>query len=217
LAALPAVTLRDQVLELCGSLALTVVFAGLATTLWAALGQMRTLSELSTVFFLTVAASWAILVPAKFWTERRGDGWTRRVVMMLLGVVLGLLALWLDGWSPGSPGGREAAPHLARPGGALVALFPRDVVTEASYFSYYALAFFALRWWRMTARRRSQRFSFAPILAAGFWGLVLLLLIQPQHWPGVVVLVLASAIVQLVSPWEQPPPPAARRMRLRYA
>jgi len=46
---------------------------------------------------------------------------------------------------------------------------------------------------------------------------VLLLLVKPQHWPGALVLVLASAIVQLVSPWEQPPPPAAKRMRLRYA
>ena len=30
-------------------------------------------------------------------------------------------------------------------------------------------------------------------------------------------LVLASAIVQLASPWQQPPPPVARRLRLRYA
>jgi hypothetical protein len=215
LTALPAITLREQVQELCGSMALTVVFAALATILWAALGQKRIeLAELSTIFFLTVAASWAILVPAKFWTERRGDPWTRRVVMMILGGLVGLGGLWLEGWSPGLP--PEANNELVA-GSALSSLFPADVATEASYFSYYAMAFFALRWWRMTARRRGQRFSFAPILAAGFWALALMLLIRPHHWPGAVVLVLASTIVQLVSPWEQPPPPPAKRMRLRYA
>jgi hypothetical protein len=214
LTALPAVALRDKVQELCGSLALTVVFAALATTLWAALGQMRTLSELSTIFFLTVASSWAILIPAKFWTERRGDPWTRRVVMMVLGGLIGLGGLWLDGWTPGlAP---DANNDLVA-AGTLGSLFPADVATEASYFSYYALAFFALRWWRMTSRRRNQRFSFAPILAAGFWGLALMLPIHAHHWPGALVLVLASTIVQLVSPWEQPPPPPAKRMRLRYA
>ena len=53
------------------------------------------------------------------------------------------------------------------------------MLNEASYISYFALAFFALRWWRMADRRRPQRFSFAPVLAAGFWGLVLLLLVRP--------------------------------------
>jgi hypothetical protein len=214
LTALPAVSLREKLTELFGSMALTVLFAALATILWAALGQKSDVAALGNVFFLTVGATWAILIPAKFWTDRRGDGWTRRIIMMLLGGGLGLMALWLDGWTPALTSDPAAVTTAS---GALVPLFPSDVVTEASYFSYYALAFFALRWWRMTARRRSHRFSFAPILAAGFWGLVLLLLVRPQHWPGALVLVLASAIVQLVSPWEQPPPPAAKRMRLRYA
>ena len=95
------------------------------------------------------------------------------------------------------------------------------MAVEATYFSYYALAFFVLRWWRMTSRRRSQRFSFAPILGAGFWGAVLLLLIRPPHqpWPGMaaLVLVMAATIVQLVSPWDQPPPSPARRVHLQYA
>jgi hypothetical protein len=212
LTALPAVSRRELMLELCGSMVLTVLFAGLATALWVALGQTRSPDQWSTLFFLTVAASWAILIPAKFWTERRGDSWTRRVIMMVIGGLVGMLALWLEGWSPG-----RMSVSADNPAGALVPLFPRDVVQEASFFSYYALAFFALRWWRMTTRRRPQRFSFAPVLAAGFWGVVLLLLVRPQHWPGAVVLVLASAIVQLVSPWEQPPPPAAKRLRLRYA
>jgi hypothetical protein len=138
--------------------------------------------------------------------------------MLGLGGLVGLLACWLDGWAPGRAWRFDEISTEAS-----VRLFPRNVAFEASYFSYYALAFFALRWWRMTSRRRPQRFSFAPILAAGFWGVVLLLLIRPQPQPSpvvvvpAVVLVMAATIVQLVSPWEQPPAPTARRVRLRYA
>jgi len=86
----------------------------------------------------------------------------------------------------------------------------------ASYVIYFAVTFFALRWWRMADPRRSSRFSFLPLLAAGFWGL-LPLLIWPQPWRGAVALVMTAAIVQLVSPWEQPVPPSCRRLRLRYS
>jgi hypothetical protein len=205
-------------MELAWSMCVTVAFAVLATALWVALRQdvYQEWTSFSSLFFMTVAASWAILIPAKLWTERRGDSWTRRIVMLGLGGLVGLLACWLDGWAPsGSWRFDQASTEAA------VRLFPRNVATEASYFSYYALAFFALRWWRMTSRRRPQRFSFAPILAAGFWGVVLLLLIRPPHQPSWVMaaveLVMAAAIVQLVSPWEQPPAPTARRVRLRYA
>jgi len=122
---------------------------------------------------------------------------------MVLGALLGVASWWLDGWSFAAG---TADPAATVPLGRI----------EAAYFAYYALAFFTLRWWRMTGRRRPHRFSFAPLLGSLFWGLVLLLLVRP-HGPGVVVLVLASAIVQLVSPWDQPPPPPAKRMRLRYA
>jgi hypothetical protein len=172
-------------------------------------------TRLTTLFFLTIAASWAILIPAKFWTERRGDSWARRFIMLGLGGVVGLLACWLDGWSLGRAYRYEDGAEF------VVRLFPRDVAVEATYFSYYALAFFVLRWWRMTNRRRPQRFSFAPILGAGFWGAVLLLMIRPPHqpWPGMaaLVLVMSATIVQLVSPWDQPPPSPARRVRLKYA
>jgi hypothetical protein len=213
--ALPAVTLRGQVSELCGSLALTVLFAFVGAALGAVVSRGATNpAQIGSIFFLTVAATWAVLVPAKFWTERRGDPWARRVILMVLGILIGLGALWLDGWSSGL----EAPPELAPPDSATPA---NGLPQAACYLTYFALAFFALRWWRMADRRRPQRFSFAPILGAGFWGLVLLMLVllaQAQDlWRGPLVLVLTSAIVQLVSPWEPPPPPAAKRMRLRYA
>jgi hypothetical protein len=213
---LPALSVRGQVCELCGSLALSAVFAGMATMLWSAIGSMKDVTDIGAGFFLTVATCWAVLIPAKFWSGQRGDPWARRVVMMILGMLVGLEALWLDG---------RAVPFLSPP--VLPALSESPVTASVvpgrvsfaevgSYVSYFALAFFALRWWKMADRRRPQRFSFAPILAAGFWSLVLLAIWQ-QPWRGAMVLTTAAAIIQLVSPWEQAPPPAAKRMRLRYA
>src|SRR5438128_1927226 len=103
LTVLPVVTGRARIAELSGSLALTTLFAGLATALWAALGNMRDVNEIGPLFFLTVAVCWAILLPAKIWTERKGDSWARRLVLMSMGLVIGLGALWMEGWVPRSP------------------------------------------------------------------------------------------------------------------
>jgi hypothetical protein len=209
---LPAVTFRGAVGELSGAMALSAVFALLGTTLWAALCRMQNWADIGTVFFLTVATCWAVLVPGKMWAYHKGDSWMRRLVMMFLGVMVGLGALWINGWVPKAPvdlgdGGE---------GGFFAALLPAGtgLAEGAAYISYFALTFFALRWWRMADPRRSTRFSFLPILAAGFWGL-LPLLVWPQPWRGAFALIMTAAIVQLVSPWEQPAPPASRRLRLR--
>jgi eukaryotic-like serine/threonine-protein kinase len=209
-AALPAYSFRTQLLELLTSMTVAVVFAGLGALLWAAAGADHAVS----LFFLSVVASWVVMLPAKVWTERRGDAWGRRIVMLLLGSLVGVVSLWMEGWKPGAPfDSSEGIGGMVR-----LALFSGSGFNEAAYLCYYALGFFALRWWRMADRRRTRRFSLFPILASGFWSGVLLLLIGTQYWHGAVVLMMASAIVQLSSPWEQPLAVAcAKRLRLRYA
>ncbi len=214
--ALPATTLRGQLLELTGSMSATVLFAALATTLAAAVAGTRDFAALGTLFFLTVASCWAILVPGKFFTEKRGDAWMRRIVMMVLGGLIGGLSLFLHGWSLNAAMTDPTDYQLSSLSYGM-SLFNTTDLNEAGYLSYFALAFFALRWWRMTDRRRSSRFSVGPILASGFWALLLLLPVGFEHWMGAVALVLSSAIVQVVSPWDPPSPPAAKKMRLRYA
>jgi hypothetical protein len=56
-------------------------------------------------------------------------------------------------------------------------------------------------------------------LATGFWALALGLIFWPKGEPmfGAAALVMASAVVQWVSPWEPPPPAPPKRLRLRYA
>ncbi len=210
------IPLRTQVAELCGSMALSTLFAALVVTLWAAVGHTSDLTELAAHFFLMVAVCWAVLVPAKLWTAsgEKGDSWSRRTMLMIVGGALGLGALWLDGWAPPRLVGPEGEGQVAMPAGVLAA--NGGLAEAAGSLSYFALAFFALRWWKLADRRRSHRFSLAPILAAGFWGGALVALVWP-NWQAVIVLMAAAAIIQLVSPWEQPAPVVARRCRLRYA
>src|SRR5262249_54361223 len=85
--------------ELFGSMVLAGLFRGLATALGAAIVPGQSAEDLGAVFFLTVAASWAVLVPAKFWTRPLEESLSRRTVQMLLGVAVGAVALWVEGWT----------------------------------------------------------------------------------------------------------------------
>jgi hypothetical protein len=214
----PVTSLRGQIGELCGSLTLSTLLAALfCGALWTQLSQVRDWSEVGAAFFLTVASCWAVLIPAKFWSGRSGDSGFRRTVMMGFGLLIGALALWLEGWSfdrvPTSLSGvAEESPGFS--------LYKRDgILLAAGYLSFFGLGFFALRWWKMADRLRAHRFSLVPILAAGFWAVVLTLVVWPHRESpqGAIALILASVIVQWVSPWEPPPLPAVKRMRLRHA
>jgi hypothetical protein len=228
-------TARGRLGELCGAMALAALLAGVLSILWTALGKRNSVLEIGTCFFLTVASSWAVLAAAKLWPGREEDSWGRRICMMVLGLLVGMQALWLDGRQPSSlfnsypaDTGQVISARPAEPGDEVprrrgrhpvFSLFAanHEMPVAASYLSYFGLAFFALRWWKMADRRRPQRFGLFPVLSAGFWAFLLLFL---WPWPvppyGVVALVMTSAIVQLVSPWDQPPPPRAKRLRLRY-
>jgi hypothetical protein len=225
--ALPAQTTRERLVELCGSLVLSVLLAGLFCVLWAAVLRTNDLQTIGTYFFLTVAGCWAVLVPSKLWLRRVQDSLGRRLVLMSLGLLVGLEALWLDGHELSVLLSAQPQAVATPPPGAAGPMgghwpFHRwaqpDVPVAACYLSYFGLAFFVLRWWKLTERRRPKRFSLFAVLAAAFWGLVLFVL-----WPGsqatvgVVTLVMAAVIVQLVSPWEPAPPPPPRKLRLPYA
>jgi hypothetical protein len=238
----PVLTWRAQAVELCGSMLAAVLLAGLFAIVGAALLRTNDVVRVGSYFFMAVACCWAVLVPSKFWSSRVEDSWKRRLVLMVLGVLIGLGTLWMDGHNLealfGQPNPAAAAepvvgaveeeaqpgrrPPIRRVAEYLQMNSPSEIPVAACYLSYFGLAFFALRWWKMADRRRAQRFSIFAVLAAAFWAYLLLVLWpfsqQTQNEPhGVVALVMAAVIIQLVSPWEQPPPPLPRRLRLRYA
>jgi serine/threonine protein kinase len=221
---LPADTLGHKVGELSSSMALTALVASLSLIVWTAIRQVEPnqnstdWTELGSLYFQTVLICWAALVPGKFWSSRCRNSWPRRFTLACLGVLVGAITLYLDGWVVRAP---LSATLFAADGPARRGALPTgaDLSEAAGVLSYFGLSFFILRWWRLTDPRRSARFRFLPLLATTFVGCMLVELLRgEQQWLGPVALVLASAIVQLVSPWEPPPVTAvARRVRLRFA
>jgi len=134
--------------------------------------------------------------------------------------LIGVGTMWINGWSP-SLADPSAGP-IGSPSEFTHRLLTdsRGVAASARYVAYFGLALGALRWWRIADRKRRHWFSLFPLMAAGFWAMVLSFVWPWNEQPsffGAAALVMTSAIVQWVSPWDQPPPPAPKRLRLKYA
>ena len=211
---LPATPFRVKLGELAGSMTLSALFAAIACTLLAALRLTTDWAAIATLFFLTVAVCWVVLIPSKFWSGKPKDEWSRRLILMAGGALIGLGALWLDGWTPNIPGLSDAAAESV-----LSPVAPENVIpTGAGYVGYFGLILGLLRWWKVSDRRRESWFSFFPVLATGIMSLVLMPLWPWSERPyGIAALVMSSMIVQWVSPWQAPPPPTPRKLKLRRA
>ena len=201
----PVTSFRGQAGELCGrshcQCCLAALFCG---TLWAGLKPTGDWTDVGAGFFLTVAACWAVLIPSKFWSGRAGDSGIRRTVMMAFGLLIGALALWLEGWSIDGWSGSIAGLDDDAGGWRIGLPHKREgIMLAAGYLSYFGLAFFALRWWKMADRLRAHRFSLVPILAAGFWAVVLLLVWPHPESPRAIAWRCFSDR-PMVSPWELP-------------
>src|SRR5262249_17902225 len=135
--------------------------------------------------------------------------WGRRAIQLFVGLGVGALAFWLDGWS--LPRGTDSASlrDLVLPTGHRIS--PETLTTGLQYLFYFGLATAACRWWPATDRKRRERVRSVPIIAAAFWAAVFLFL-----WPfdaspvivGIAPLVIAAIGVQVASPWAGPPPAA---------
>jgi eukaryotic-like serine/threonine-protein kinase len=244
---------RAWVAELVGSLTMSAVLALLFCIVWAALLRTNNLVKIAPCFFLTLACSWAVLLPAKLWTKRVDDSWKRRATLMSMGVMVGVLALWLEGYHLSGLFGGEV--HASMPvltptlvvdragadngaGGAHIEghrqwysegllIRGQEVPIAASYVAYFGLAFFLIRWWKMADRRRRHRFSFWSVCMAALGCWIIMLFV----WPGdervrtslidptmaITAMVMASVVIQLVSPWEAPEPTKAKKLRLANA
>jgi hypothetical protein len=201
---------RQSFTELFWSLALVLPLAFIGTLVWAIMTVEGEPAALSRFLFLSVFACWAVLLPARWWTQRSGSVEWRRLVMLLLGGMVGLIGLLPDVWmgQPAAEGGLKLS---------VVGLLPLgNAGTQVGYLVYFAAALAVMRWWLLADRHRPSRFSLAPVLAAAFWGLVLLLLARTQPWLEIGVLVLTALVVQLVSPWE-PRPRSAQQLRPKAA
>ncbi|MBA2114607.1 serine/threonine-protein kinase [Bremerella alba] len=194
---------REKVRELLGSLiasgisAVLIAFVLLAISVGEAAFTKTAILTIGPayVFFtgLTILASWAVLIAAKMWEDRSGDQARRRIVMMMIGVGLGIVA-WFGSMLvfTGSPG----ATDMQMPWFAM-----GEQSSVGALMIFFGLVFLVPRWWKLADPLRSNWLSiwntgvfviWAGILTA-FWPFL-------QPWAIMLVGSVAAA-VQLSAPW----------------
>lgn len=231
----PTLIFQQRWSELSGILLWSVVVSAMLAVGWALFMGAGDYSNLAPIFFLSVAASWSVLIPSKIWPPtNEEDSWTRRLILMTLGFAVGILALWLEGYELPMPWTQQDRLEVLRPWPAAQAdakahgvgfisrLYGNEQTSMpilACYLSYFGLIFLVLRWWKMTETDRRKRFSIKSLVAVGFWAYLLLFLLPSFHQREVafVSLVMASVVCQVTCPWKAKVPVRKKKLRLATA
>jgi hypothetical protein len=192
---------REQLADLTGSMLLSAgVTAALSLIAVIFHGTLPKPEEFAWLMSVGTVGSWLVLVPAKLWESSHVDGATRRFVLMMMGLLLGLFAwgmdraLWLDlnyDWLI-SPTVTAAGTNAYEPDGQ-----PRLL----AYLAYFGFMFLLLRWSTQADPWRSSRTSLWQTIVCIGWATVLNVFWPfPQPW-GMMTAGTISLAVQLSSSW----------------
>jgi len=198
---------RQQLTELVGSLLfgslVAAVAAGVMLVVGAYHGSVPTIEQSAWLVLAAIVGTWAVLVTAKFWELREGDGALRRFTMMIVGAALGLVG-WLiaDGLLVSLPRADALQVHNYRLSGVFYG--PDGAAMPMAFVASFATLFLLVRWWRQIDPLRHTRLSLwslactilAATLVAALWQF-------PQWWLPMTAGSVSIA-VQMASPWIEP-------------
>jgi hypothetical protein len=176
-------------------------------------------AQLMYLFAITLLGCRGVLVPSKMWEGREVDTGLKRLTMLVMGLALGAIGLALGMWS------RTTQAPVWNLGGfdpRLVSVSSRgltgNLAAPAAFIAFFGLALALNRWWKLTARDRTSRFRFLPVILTGVVaGLIGLVVPTPPSPWGALAVVLIAIIVQIVSPWDRAAAAYAREARRRLA
>ena len=210
---------RDRLTNISQGMLFVPVIVAIALVPFMVISQNTEWAMLQKLFLLAVLLGWSMLIVGSQTQYRAADSWGYRMCLALLGVGVGAVAFWLDGWPlPNLVTDPGSVPVDERYVLGQVQVPKESAQVAMQYLIYFATVLGIGRWWRAVARDRKERFSMLPLLAAAFWGIVFCFIwpwSSGSVWLGVVPLILAVIAVQVVSPWSAPPPPAPRKLRYR--
>ena len=207
--ALVVKTPRERLADLAGSMMLSAAIGALMSLVVVLLqGGGIAKEQYAWLTITSVAATWAVLVPAKFWEGTNGDAVMRRLTMMVLGMAVGGAAYLAATTLIATPD----IPHAGLPNS------PRFHINGVGHFSsqfydangtpqiyaylvYFGALFVVFRWWKQADPLRRTRLSvwgtgvcvFMAWLVDAVWAF-------PQPW-GLLVAAITSISVQLSSPY----------------
>ena len=214
-AAMVVKPIRQRLTELVGSMLAGSVIAILVCVLGFVLASLRSNAVVGTedlarygwVILASVAGTWAVLIPAKFWEGYKGDVKLRRFTMMLAGLVVGLFVAAVSaGLLVDLPNNELVDMELNDLTGLdPVRLTPTNVVFDLRYYLVgFGALFLLLRWWRSADPMRATRLSLLAVFVSGLVALMVSNALGfPQPWL-VMVACAMSVSVQLASPWIHP-------------
>ena len=197
-------TPREKAIELLGSLLMASVLVALFSLGLVAMMEVDERPEhFAFLVGMALAASWGVMVPAKFWEGRVGDAGLRRLAMVLVGVAVGVVGVAMnEGFVlrlPHSWG--DIGPAFNPP--RWLNLHQNGSPTDVAYLSYFGLVLLVPRWWRLADPLRRRRLSIWAALGVGLWALAVHQFCPfPQPW-GAAVPTVAALAVQLASPWDE--------------
>src|SRR5262245_5498590 len=196
---------RDRLTELAGGMALVPLVTAACTAPWAVFQSPVKWTLLVRVFLLATVLAWVVMIIGRLPQRREKNPWGRRAIQLVVGLSLGALAFWLDGWALPTGTANATSRDIILFTGHRVS--PDTLSTGLRYLFYFGLTVALCRWWVATDRKRKERVRFIPVLAAAFWGGVFLFLWPVESAPmliGVSVLVIATVAAQVASPWAGP-------------
>lgn len=211
---------RVRLAELSGSMLAATPIAAVVSALclpaFAPLGihSPQDPAQLALLFGITLLGAWGVLIPGKLWEGRAVPGSTRRLILLVVGLVVGVAGLALGAWiTPGA--GVHAQSALIDWGSGMG--INHALARSAGFVAYFGLAFAVGPWSSLSARDRRARFRFVPTAWTAFsGGLIGMAAPVPQPW-GLLILTLIALVVQAVSPWSKAAADHARALRRRAA
>jgi len=198
---------RERVAELVGSLLgsalVSIVLTVVMMILLGLQGPGPRPEQGAWLLLVSLAGSWAVLLPSKLWEGRDGDPWLRRFTLMVIGLGVGAFAYFVMAalgvaLPPliDSPG-----PHYRPPAGLYTA---EGTPSLKACMAVFGTLFLAVRWWRLANPLRSTRMGVWSVIGCVFLAWLVGLLWQfDMPWLMIVAGMMAMA-VQLSSPWVHP-------------
>lgn len=212
----PPGTIRERLMEITSGLTLVPIVAGVLTAPCAFLEAGTSWTVLARVFLLATLLAWGLILVGRLPRRDSKNTWSRRAIQLGVGVAIGALAFWLDGWAIPRGTSSASSNDLILATGHRIS--SATISNGLRYLFYFGLATAACRWWAATDRKRKERVRVIPVVAAGFWGLVFLFLWPIESTPamvGIAPLMIAAVAVQAASPWAGPVIPVAIPVRTR--
>jgi len=201
---------RERLAELLGSLLGSTIVAATICLVMVMLNGLRGGSppmpmpeQFAWLVLVSIAGSWAVLIPSKFWEGVKGDAMSRRFTLMVAGLGVGALAFgaaWL--LMVDLPYDKDlVSGHTVN---FSAAFYQNGTPMLLAHMACFGTLFLAIRWWRLADPLRTTRMSLWSLAfcVAVAW-LVGSLWQYPQPWLMMTACAMAAAI-QLSAPWLHP-------------